>query len=271
VKRHPLIAFFVLTYAIGWGCIPFWTFQAGSPFIAALIVIPLTQGWAGLKELGLRMIRWRVRWYWYAVAIGMPLAVVGLIVGLNVALGASAPSLVQFSSVSTILLVFGTKLINPADGPLGEEPGWRGFALPGLQGSGYSPLVSTLILGALVTVWHIPLLFLEDGLLQPSIIVGFLLGTMAVTFWYTWLFNHTGGSVLMTLISHAAQGTIVIGGFWSLGTDFARANLLTGVVWLAVAIGLVVFDRKAWRAPAAPETTTPEPMPSRAAAPATPV
>jgi uncharacterized protein len=166
--------------------------------------------------------------------------------------------------------VFGTKLINPGDGPLGEEPGWRGFALPGLQGSGYSPLVSTLILGALVTGWHVPLLFLEEGLLQPSIIVGFLLGTMAVTFWYTWLFNHTGGSVLMTIISHAAQGTIVIGGFWSLGTDFARANLLTGVVWLAVAIGLVVFDRKAWRAPAAPETTTPEPMPSRAAAPATP-
>ena len=40
VKRHPIITFFVLTYAIGWGLIPFWTFQAGSPFIAALIVIP---------------------------------------------------------------------------------------------------------------------------------------------------------------------------------------------------------------------------------------
>jgi membrane protease YdiL (CAAX protease family) len=269
VKRHPIITFFVLTYAIGWGLIPFWTFQAGSPFIAALIVIPLTQGWAGLKQLGLRMIRWRVRWYWYVVAIGLPLAVLGLIVGLNVALGASAPSLVQFSSVSTILLVFGMKLINPGDGPLGEEPGWRGFALPGLQ-STLSPLVSTLILGALVTVWHMPLLFLEDGLLRPYTIVGFLLGTFAVTFWYTWLFNHTGGSVLMTLIAHAVQGTITIGGFWSLGADFARANLLTGVVWSAVAIGLVVFDWKAWRAPAAPETTTPEAMPPRAAAPAAP-
>ena len=268
-RRHPIITFFVLTYAIGWGCIPFWTFQAGSPLLAALIVIPITQGVAGLKELGLRMIRWRVRWYWYVVAIGLPLAVLLLTAALNVALGASAPSLVQFSSVSTILLVFGMKLINPGDGPLGEEPGWRGFALPGLQ-STLSPLVSTLILGALVTVWHAPLLFLEEGLLRPYTIVGFLLGTFAVTFWYTWLFNHTGGSVLMTLIAHAAQGTITIGGFWSLGTDFARANLLTGVVWSAVAIGLVVFDLKAWRAPAAPETTTPEAMPPRAAAPAAP-
>jgi membrane protease YdiL (CAAX protease family) len=269
VRRHPIITFFVLTYAIGWGLIPFWTFQAGSPFIAAVIVILLTQGVAGLKQLGLRMIRWRVRWYWYALAIGIPLAVLGLIVGLNVALGASAPSLVQFGSLSTILLVFGTRLINPGDGALGEEPGWRGFALPGLQNS-LSPLVSTLILGAFVTVWHVPLLFLEKGLLRPSIIVGFLLGTMAVTFWYSWLFNRTGGSVLMTIIAHAAQGTITIGGLWSLGADFARANLLTGVVWSAVAVGLVVFDWKAWRGPAPDEATTAPTIPPRGATPAAP-
>src|ERR687897_831898 len=269
VRRHPVITFFVLTYAIGWGLIPFWTFQAGSPFIAALIVIPLTRGVAGLKELGLRLIRWRVRWYWYVVAIGIPLAVVGLTVGLNVALGASAPSLVEYSSVSTILLVFGTKLINPGDGPLGEEPGWRGFALPGLQSS-LSPLVSTLILGVLVTVWHAPLLLLEEGLLQPSIIVGFLLGTFTVTFFYTWLFNHTGGSVLMTIVSHAAQGTIQIGALWPAGADFAQAMLLNGVVLSAVAIGLVVFDRKAWRAPAPAQATTQPSMSSRATKEAAP-
>src|SRR5919107_2036442 len=250
VRRHPLVTFFALTYAIGWGLIPFWTFAAFSPLVAALIVIPVTQGVAGLKVLGLRMFRWRVRWYWYAVAIGLPLAVVAVVAGLNVALGASAPSMVQFSSVSAILLFFGVRLINPGDGALGEEPGWRGFALPGLQGSGLSPLVSTLILGMLVTGWHVPILFLEEGGLQPSIIVGFLLGTLAVTFWYTWLFNRTGGSVLMTLVSHAAQGTITIGGLWPSGADFAQANLLNGVVLSVVAIGLVVFDWQFWRGPA---------------------
>jgi hypothetical protein len=91
VKRHPIITFFVLTYAIGWGLIPFWTFQAGSPFIAALIVIPLTQGLSGLKELGLRMIRWRVRWYWYVVAIGVPLAVIGLTAGSTSPSGQAPP------------------------------------------------------------------------------------------------------------------------------------------------------------------------------------
>jgi membrane protease YdiL (CAAX protease family) len=270
VKRHPIITFFVLTYAIGWGLIPFWTFQAGSPFITALIVIPLTQGVAGLKELGLRMIRWRVRWYWYVVAIALPLAVVGLTVGLNVALGASVPSLAGVGSVTTVLMMFAVRLVNPGDGALGEEPGWRGVALPGLR-STLSPLVSTLILGVAVTVWHVPLLFLEDGLLQPSIIAGFLLRSFAVTFWYTWLFNHTGGSVLMTIVSHAAQGTIQIGALWPAGADFAQAMLLNSVVLSVLAIGLVVFDRKAWLGPAAPETTTPpQAMPPRAAAPATP-
>jgi hypothetical protein len=257
VRHHPIITFFVLTYAIGWGCIPFWTFMAGSPFIAALIVIPLTQGLAGLRELGSRVIRWRVRWYWYVVAIGLPLTVLLITAVLNVALGASAPSL-AFGSVGAILLVFAVRLVNPGDGALGEEPGWRGFALPGLQGSGLSPLVSTLILGVLVTGWHVPILFLEEGGLQPSIIVGYLLGSFTVTFWYTWLFNRTGGSVLMTLVSHAAQGTITIGGLWSAGADFAQANLLNGVVLSVVAIGLVVFDWQFWRSPApTPATVQP--------------
>jgi CAAX protease family protein len=272
VQRHPIVTFFALAYAISWAFLPIEAvrFLPSGPFIAALIVIPITRGWAGLRELGSRMIRWRVRWYWYAVAIGLPLAVVLLTAGLNVALGASAPSLVQFGSVTTLLMVFAVRLVNPGDGALGEEPGWRGFALPGLQ-STLSPLVSTLILGVLVTGWHVPILFLEVGGLQPSFLVGFLLGTVAVTFWYSWLFNHTGGSVLITLIAHATQGTITIGGFWSAGTDLAQANLVFAVVASAVAIGLVVFDQKAWRGPAPAEAMTPpQAMPSREGTPAAP-
>src|ERR687891_2690717 len=100
VKRHPIVTFFVLTYAISWAFLPLEAvrFLPSGPLIAALIVIPLTQGWAGLKELGSRLIRWRVRWYWYVVAIGLPLAVILLTAALNVALGASAPSL-AFGSV----------------------------------------------------------------------------------------------------------------------------------------------------------------------------
>src|SRR5215218_4084686 len=246
VKRHPIVTFFILTYAISWAFLP----------IDALIVIPITQSWAGLKVLGLRMIRWRVRWYWYVAALGLPLAVFLATAGLNVAAGASAPSL-AFSSVTTFLMLFAVRLVNPADGPLGEHPGWNGVALPGLQAD-RSPLLATMILAPLVAGWHLPLFFLEEGGLQPPILVGGLVTTMAVTFWYAWLFNHTRGSVLMVVVAHSVEGLIQAQGWIYMG------------VWLAVAIGLVVFDWKAWRAPAPAEATTQPSMPSRTAKEAAP-
>jgi hypothetical protein len=258
VRRHPIIAFFVLSYAISWGFLPIESvrFMPGGPFIAALIVIPLTQGLAGLRELASRMIRWRVGWIWYVAAIGVPLAVHLVTAGLNVAAGAGVPSL-TFSSLTTFLMVFAVRLVNPADGPLGEHPGWNGVALPGLQAD-RSPLLAASILAPLVAGWHLPIFFLEEGGLPPSILMGGLVTTMAVTFWYTWLFNHTAGSVLMVVVAHSLEGSIQAQGWIYMG------------VWLAVAIGVVVFDRKAWRAPApAPATTVPS-IPLRRATPAAP-
>ena len=126
-----------------------------------------------------------------------------------------------------------------------------------------------MILAVLITGWHLPTFVLGIGF-QPSLFVGGVVGTVAVTFWYTWLFNRTGGSVLLTLVSHAAQGTIQTGVFWSASADVAQAYLVYGVVAIAVAIGLVIFDRKAWRGPAAAETTTPPVMPPEGAAPVAP-
>lgn len=256
VKRHPIVTFFVLAYAISWGGLPFEAvrFLPSGPLFAALIVIPVAQGWAGLRELGSRMIRWRVRWYWYVVALGLPLAVHLAIVGVNVAAGAGIPTL-AFSSVTTFLMVFAIRLINPADGPLGEHPGWNGVALPGLQAT-RPPIVAAAILAPLVAGWHLPTFFLEEGGLRPSVLVAGLVVTMAVTFWYTWLFNHTRGSILLLVAAHSVEGSIQYELGWT----------VMGV-WLAVAIGLVVFDWKAWRGPAPAPATTVLPAPPREATP----
>ncbi len=257
VRRHLIITFFFLAYALSWWAVPLGGFISAAPLVAALIVIPITQGLAGLKELGLRIIRWRVGWYWYALAIGFPLAVHLITVMLNVGLGAPAPSLDQLSPVSGLIVVFAVRLINPLDGPMGEEPGWRGFALPALQAQ-RSPLLATLILAVLVALWHLPLWVLPQFGANPGEIVGDILGTLGVTLWYTWLFNHTGGSVLMTIVAHATEGTIQTEAFWSAGAAAARMSLLYGAVWCVVAIGLVIFDRQLWRGPApAPATVQP--------------
>ena len=261
VRRHPIVTFFVLSYAISWAFLPIESvrFLPSGPLFAALIVIPMTQGWAGLRELGSRMIRWRVRWYWYATALGLPLAVHLAVVGINVAAGAGGPSL-TFTSLTTFLMVFAVRMVNPADGPLGEHPGWNGVALPGLQGAGYSPLLATAILAPLVAGWHLPTFFLEEGALRPSVLVAGLVTTMAVTFWYAWLFNHTRGSILLLVIAHNVEGSI----------RYELGWIVMGV-WLTVAIGLVVFDWKAWRGPApAPATTQSRAIPPRETVPAAP-
>jgi membrane protease YdiL (CAAX protease family) len=256
-RRHPLVTFFVLTYALTWGFLPLGIFGTTGPLVAALIVLAITDGWAGLRELGSRMIRWHVGWYWYAVAIGLPLAVHVVTVGLNLALGAGVPSLAQFSPLSGIILVFAVRLIDPLDGPVGEEPGWRGFALPHLQ-AGRSPLVATLILALVVASWHLPLWVLPQFGLSTIDILSDFLATVAVTFWYAWLFNHTSGSVLMTIVAHATEGSIQTEQLWTAGAAAARMSWLYAAVWCAVAIGLVVFDRQFWRSPApAPATVQP--------------
>jgi len=252
VRQHPTITFFVLAYALSWWALPFGSFLPLGPLVAALMVLAVTEGWAGLRDLGSRMIRWRVGWYWYAVAIGLPLAVHVLTVALNVGLGAGAPSMAQFSPLSAIVVVFALRLVSPLDVPVGEEPGWRGFALPRLQ-AGRSPLLASLILGVLVAIWHVPLVLLPQYGLGPLD----LPTTVAVTVWYSWLFNHSGGSVLMTIVAHATEGTIQPNEFWAAAPG-AQANLIYDVVWIVVAIGLVVLDWRFWRGPApAPATVRP--------------
>jgi membrane protease YdiL (CAAX protease family) len=224
---------------------------SSGPLLAALIVIPITQGWTGLRALASGMLTWRVGWRWYALALGIPLVVALGAALLNVVLGAPAPSLALLGPGYMPFLAFAVRLINPSDGPLAEEPGWRGFAQPGLQ-VGRSPLAATLILALLVTGWHLPLV-LASGIDQLPPIA--LLATIAVTFWYAWLYNRSGGSVLMTLVAHAAEGvflSVAMARF--AGADATRLVWLYCALWCVVAVGLVLFDRSAWwaRGPVTP-------------------
>src|SRR5690349_15979021 len=93
VKRHPIVMFFVLAYTFSWlpwvlGTLvpasrPFvlYPFASVGPLLAALIVLPITQGRAGLRAWAASLLRWRVGWHWYVIAIGIP-----LIVGLGAAM-----------------------------------------------------------------------------------------------------------------------------------------------------------------------------------------
>jgi membrane protease YdiL (CAAX protease family) len=246
-REHRLVAFFALTFVVSWWAWPLYVadlsptpFFACGPLVAAVVVIGVTEGRRGYRAWGARLLRWRVGWVWWVVAVGTPLAVLAVAVAANVAIwGAPIPVLTQVPWAS-VLLFAALRFIDPLDGPFGEEPGWRAYAVPELQ-TRRSPLAATLVLAPLVALWHLPLV--TSGMLPP---VGIAI-TFAITFVYVWLFNRTGGSALLTLAFHVAQGTFSYAVLGFAAADAARMDWLVGALWFALVLGLLLGDRQAWR------------------------
>lgn len=243
VKRHPIIAFFVLALALSWwGWILYaidlspTPIASFGPFLAALVVLAVTRGRTGMVGLLRRMVRWRVGLRWYAVALLLPIGVTLVAAVSNVfLLGAQAPSSAELGGWSNLFTLFPLLLLIPGMGGAWEEPGWRGFALPCLQ-AGRSALFASLVLGVLWAFWHLPLLM--TGQMSWWDIVNIMGSTIVLT----WVFNSTGGSVLIVMLFHAMNNTIS-GHFFSRmfsGADSVSQSLLLAAVWCAVALVVVV-------------------------------
>jgi len=256
--RHPVAAMVVLSYVVSWCLLPFGTFLAFGPLVGAIVVVAVTEGWRGLRRWGGRIVRWKVGWVWYVAAIGVPVATHALTqLGCSLS-GVPSPSLPAGTSWFGLVLILAVRLVDPLDGPLGEEPGWRGFAQPRLQAS-RSPLRATAILCVVVTVWHLPLYFVPEFGLRPFEAVT----TVACTVVYAWLFNRSGGSVLIPLLAHAMEGTVRLPTLWAADTDVVTAKLWYAVSWGAVAAAVLLLDRAAWvSAPASAREPTPDAEPS---------
>lgn len=243
VRAHRLTIFFTLAYALSWGAILWNSFLPTGALIAALVVAFAADGLAGLKAIGVRLIRWRVNWVWYVLALGVPLLVNAATLGLTVATGAPAPEQGLFSVWTGVPLAIGIAMVNPLNGPLSEEPSFRGYALPILQNR-RTPLLSAAILGVLIAGWHAPLFVMDQFGLRPYEVIT----TVAVTFWYVWLFDHAAGSSLLTLIAHATEGAINIDGLYPKDSaDATRAVVFNLLLWCAVAITLLIaYRRRFW-------------------------
>jgi membrane protease YdiL (CAAX protease family) len=208
----PLVAFFALAYALSWlilvpagfGLLPdsagilAWLAPFG-PAVAAFVVSGLTGGRAAVGQLLRRMAQWRVGIHWYLLILfGVPLVE---LLGAFTVLGAvPLDDLAQnwpliFTSYLPQALVAVVVI------GLAEETGWRGFALPRLQ-ERRGPLVGTAVLAVLWALWHLPNL-LFGGWTGVSYAL-WMVGTLAVAFVYTWVFNNTGGSILIAALLHAA-------------------------------------------------------------------
>ncbi len=266
MKQHPLVSFFILAYAISWilsipviltewGILQnemiftiFFTIKSFGPFLAAYIMIRMLEGKGGVRIWWGRIKQGRVGWQWYAITLlGFP--AFGLL-GIMVLPGALASfqglpqHFLMTYLVSFILIAF-------AGGPLGEEPGWRGFALPRIQAR-YGALVGTLILSVLWTFWHLPdfLTSAERGgpganlttLLTVNLPI-FLLMVMSLAVIFSWVFNRTKGSVFIAILLHTSLNTFGIVQPFFTAPSMVKTDLfmcIAAVTWAAL---ILIFTR----------------------------
>jgi len=234
VKCHPLVTFFGLAYGFAWGSYFILTgpflFPFG-PLIAALIVASVTRGRGGLKDLLSRCLCWRVGLRWYAVALGIPVAITLSTVALNLLLGATVSPAAQLAPWYSFFLLFPLAML---DAPVWEESAWRGYAVPQFRAD-RSPLVNTLIFALLFVGWHMPLALAEPTMAVPFLICGFASAILT-----NWVYYNAGESALLAILFHTAQNTIGGGGLnvFQLfsGPDNLRVWWLFAAVYAAVAI-----------------------------------
>ncbi len=184
---------------------------AGSfgPSLAAVVMVAKHGGRIGLRAWFVRCVQWPVLWKrdpklglsWLAFALLLPAVLSTLAAGLHVALGghigtspAQGHGLMTFVNFFLILLI---------GGPLGEEFGWRGFALPRLQ-EGRDWRAASLWLGLIWGLWHLPLFFIPGSSQAHIPLLSFLLSVLAMSVLFAWLVNRCEGSVVIALLLHTA-------------------------------------------------------------------
>jgi membrane protease YdiL (CAAX protease family) len=175
---------------------------------AGFIMTRIVEGKGSVRKLLRRYLDWRVGIQWYVVMFfTMPV----LSVAAMAIYALQGNSLGQFVPGAWLLALAGA-IPAVLFGPLGEEAGWRGFALSRLQEK-YSAFWSSIILGVLHTFWHAPLFWLpggtpiSGGAVTPAGVASFLSMVTIGTIVYTWVFNHTRGSMLMAVLLHLSFNT----------------------------------------------------------------
>lgn len=184
------------------------------PSLLAIILTLIYEGKASIHELMGRILVWRVGLKWYIFVLFWPAVLSLLTTGIYILTGGPVPDFANPPFMSLyplppeaknigllplILIVFLQQTFIGSS--MGEEIGWRGFALPRLLQK-RNALFSSLILGVIWGLWHLPRFFIQGSPLTLSI--WFFFGIIADTILFTWIYNNTKGSLLMALLFHTS-------------------------------------------------------------------
>lgn len=206
--KHQLSAYFFLAYAINFIftftslyliSIPYpvlWFFQIFSPTISAVVISGLIGGLVEIKKLFSGFSRWKVGLIWYMAAFSLTLFPL-LVSFIYAVLGNPIPGI---APGTPIMFLLSNLVFTLFSGPLAEEAGWRGFALPRLQ-KRFNALLSSIILGVIWACWHLPFYARSGGGAGMQFIIYFGM-VMVLTIFITWIYNNTNGSLGLCVITH---------------------------------------------------------------------
>ena len=224
IRKHPLFYYFFITYSISYALLipsvlSAWNILKGdftltftlynfAPAMAAIIMVTAVEGKAGLVQMGNRLRQWRAGLWWYLfILVGVPtLLMLGIIIqpGVFASFQGLKPALLVSYVLYFVVVLF-------VGGPLGEEIGWRGFALPRMQPR-YGPLLGTVLLSIPWVFWHFPQFWMPTmgggpGTGLTPFLVNlplFFIMVMATAIIVTWVFNHTRGSIFTCVLLHTS-------------------------------------------------------------------
>lgn len=215
-----------------------------TPALAAIVTALALSGREGLAALWIRVTKWRVAPWLYALALLGPLAAsLAALLGTRLA-GIDAPFAPGAIAIPKLVIVFFFFAI--VDGPLGEEIGWRGFLLPKLLAH-RGPIVASLIVGVVWYLWHLPL-YLATGRFEmtATFLLGYLVQNVAWSFLHTWFFLRSGGSTFLAVFLHTAGNYsvyLLVTLFPALGQAPATETIYVAVIAVAAVCAAVAMQR----------------------------
>jgi len=222
IARHPVLTFYFLAYACSWSIgvplalqaqdlihtrlpLSLHYLTAFGPAAAAFVVSRVLRG-AGRKVPPSNLVKTDRRFRWMAIGVLSPCVLFLLARFAGVLIGRPTPGWIALGQVNFLPdLGLAAWLLWFVTSGLGEEIGWRGFALPRLQGN-HSALASSGLLAVAGAGWHLPAFFYVPSYLAMGfrILPGFFIGVLAGSIVLTWLYNNSGGSVLAVVLWHAS-------------------------------------------------------------------
>ena len=214
------------------------TFSTLAPGIVAIFLSLVFGGIKNLKKFLFQLIITKRPIKWYVISIFTGIFITGF------SLLIFSWILNHFYTPDNISNLFFLFLILFFFSPLWEELGWRGYLLPSL-GEKISPLKSSLIIGCIWGLWHLPIYMAINPFGDETFkfFIFIFIGCFPLSIIQTWIYNSTKGSLLFCILFHDSVNVGVTYFFSNIKGNEMRPFEISVGLFIVIA-GIILYRTK---------------------------